>query len=109
MAYDETLAQRIREELEGEGGLTEKEMFGGIGFLVHGNMACGVIGNELMVRVGPDRHEEALQAPATRVFDFSGRPSRGWVMVATALIESEGDLRNWVRQGVDFALTFPPK
>ncbi len=109
MAYDEELTERIRNSLKGQAGLTEKEMFGGIGFLVHGNMACGVIGDELMVRVGPDRHEEALQAPATRVFDFTGRPSKGWVMVAPAGVESEGDLRSWVEQGVEFALTFPPK
>ncbi|MFQ5945470.1 MAG: TfoX/Sxy family protein [Anaerolineae bacterium] len=109
MAYDAKLAERIRKALKGQAGLTEKQMFGGIGFMVHGNMACGVIGDELMVRVGPEAHDEALRAPSTRIFDFSGRPSIGWVMVAQPGLETESDLGNWIRQGVEFALTFPAK
>ena len=81
MAYDEGLAQRIRERLGAEPGVTEKRMFGGIAFLLHGNMAVGVSGDDLMVRVGPDRTDAALARPGTRLFDMTGRPMRGWILV----------------------------
>ena len=72
MAYDETLAQRIRQLLAGQPGLAEKKMFGGIGFLLHGNMACGVIRDTLITRVGPERYEESLELPHAHVFDMTG-------------------------------------
>jgi TfoX/Sxy family transcriptional regulator of competence genes len=109
MAYDEGLAQRIREVLGERPELVEKKMFGGIGFMLQGNMACGVLKDELIVRVGPERYEEALTKPHTRPFDFSGRPMRGWVMVASDGYESDEALQGWVQQGVDFALSLPPK
>src|SRR5574341_53571 len=105
MAYDEGLAQRIREAVREIPGLSEKKMFGGIGFMVHGNMACGVQGDELMVRVGPERHQEALARPHTREFDLTGRPMQGWVMVAREGCEADAALRSWVQQGLDFAMS----
>ena len=77
MVYDEGLAQRLREQLDEEPGLTEREMFGGIGFMLDGNMAAGVLGDELLVRVGPQGHDQAMADPHTRVFDLTGRPMKG--------------------------------
>jgi hypothetical protein len=109
MAYDEGLAQRIRELLGERPGLVEKRMFGGIGFILHGNMACGVHKDALIVRVGPQRYEEALGRPHTRQFDITGRPMKGWVMVGPDGTESDQDLQEWVQRGIDFAGTLPPK
>lgn len=109
MAYDEGLAQRVREMLQEQPELTEKKMFGGIGFMLQGNMACGVIGEELIVRVGPDQHGGALEKPHTRAFDFTGQPMTGWIMVAPDGYESDADLEQWVQQGADFALSLPAK
>ena len=109
MAYDEGLAQRIREALGELPGLVEKKMFGGIGFMVQGNMACGVNKDNLIVRVGPDRYEEALAKPHSGPFDMTGRPMRGWVMVASGGYESDDALREWVQKGVEFAVSLPAK
>jgi TfoX/Sxy family transcriptional regulator of competence genes len=109
MAFNEALAQRIREALPDIPGLTEKKMFGGIGFLVHGNMACGVNGNNLMVRINPDTTEAALAKPFVRVFDLTGRPMKGWILVESEGIQSADDLKNWVQQGVAFARSLPAK
>jgi len=109
MAYDENLAERIRAELGPMPGLLEKKMFGGTGFLVRGNMACGVHGNDLIVRVGPERYEQALARPDTKVFDMTGRPMSGWIMVTPAGVAGDDDLRAWVQQGVEYALSLPSK
>jgi TfoX/Sxy family transcriptional regulator of competence genes len=109
MAYDEALAQRIRAALPNVTGLTEKKMFGGIGFLVYGNMACGVHGNDLMVRINPDSYEAALASPHVRVFDMTGRPMKGWIVVDSAGVQSIEDLQSWLQQGVAFAQSLPPK
>ena len=109
MAHDEGLAQRIREALGELPGLVEKKMFGGVGFMVQGNMACGVNKDDLIVRVGAEQYAEALAKPHTRPFDMTGRPMKGWVMVASDGYESDDALKNWVQQGVDFALSLPPK
>ena len=109
MAYDEGLAQRVREIMQEQPGLVEKKMFGGIGFMVHGNMACGVREDALIVRVGPERYQDTLARPHTRLFDITGRPMKGWVMVAPDGYESDDELAGWVRQGVDFALSLPAK
>jgi TfoX/Sxy family transcriptional regulator of competence genes len=109
MAYDERLAQRVREVLGDLPGLVEKKMFGGVGYMVRGNMACGVNGDDLIVRVGPERYEETLAHPHTRPFDMTGRPMTGWVVVTTEGTESEAGLADWVEQGVSFALTLPAK
>jgi TfoX/Sxy family transcriptional regulator of competence genes len=109
MAYDEGLAQRIQDLLVDQDGLEGKKMFGGIGFLVYGNMACGVNKDALIVRVGPDAYQAALAKPHTRQFDMAGRPMRGWVMVDPEGHSEQESLEAWVHQGLDFALTLPPK
>ncbi|HSR31934.1 MAG TPA: TfoX/Sxy family protein [Anaerolineae bacterium] len=109
MAYDEGLAQRIRESLSELPGLAEKKMFGGVGYMIRGNMACGVHGDEMIVRVGPDSYEEALASTHTRPFDMTGRPMKGWVMVAPDGIESDAELDRWIQRGVEFALSLPQK
>lgn len=109
MAYDEGLAQRIRERLDEERGVTEKRMFGGLAFLVDGNMSVGVVGEELMVRVGADAYEATLALPHAREMDFTGRPMKGFVYVATAGFEGDEDLGAWVDRGLDFARSLPRK
>jgi hypothetical protein len=109
MAFDEGLAHRVRKILEEQPGLDEKKMFGGVGYMIRGNMACGVHGDGLIVRVGPDRYHEALALPHTRDFDITGRPMKGWVVVDPAGYESDDALMDWVQQGVEFALTLPAK
>ena len=109
MAYDEGLAQRVGESLAGHPALVEKKMFGGVGYLLRGNMACGVNGEDLIVRVGPEGYEAALAQPHTRPFDMTGRPMKGWVMVGPEGYEADADLEAWVQQGVEFALSLPPK
>ena len=109
MAYDISLAERIRKVLRGRSKLTEKQAFGGISFMLNGNVACGVIGGEMMVRVGPAAHEQAVHQPHARIFDFSGRPSKGWIMVAPDGLKTDADLKSWVHRGVDFASSLPPK
>ena len=109
MAYDEILAQRVLQILGDRPGLVSKKMFGGIGCMLHGNMACGVHKDSLVVRVGPGRYGEALAQQHTRPFDITGRPMRGWVMVAAEGCQADSDLETWVQLGVDFALPLPPK
>ena len=109
MAYDELLAVRMRAALGPLDGLKEKKMFGGIGFLVYGNMACGVHKNELIVRVGPEKHKDALARPYTHVFDMTGHPMAGWVMVGPEGCATEKELNDWIQQGLAFARTLPAK
>jgi hypothetical protein len=109
MAYDEGLAQRAREIMESIPGYVEKKMFGGIGFMLRGNMACGVNGQDLIVRVGPERYERALSHAHTHEFDLTGRAMKGWVTVLPAGYESDDDLEDWIQQGIDFALSLPAK
>ena len=109
MAYDEGLAERIREQLSDVPAVTEKKMFGGLSFLVQGNMACGVIGTDMVVRVGQEQYTEAMLRPHSREMDFTGRSMKGWVYVAEPGYESEEDLAEWVQMGVDYALSLPAK
>ena len=109
MAYDPDLAARIKALLIGEAGFSERKMFGGICFMLHGHMACGVIGDDLIARVGPERYSDALAELHTRLFDFTGRPMTGWVVVTPPALEGDDDLRRWVEQGVDFARSLPSK
>lgn len=109
MAYDEGLAERIRARLGADPAMSEKRMFGGLAFLHHGNMAVGVIGDELMVRVGPEATDAALARPGTRAFDFTGRPMRGWVVVAASVLSEDRALHAWIEQGHTFAAGLPPK
>lgn len=109
MAYDENLALRIRKRLIEQAGYAEKKMFGGIAYLLHGNMACGILREQLIVRVGPRRYGEALARPDTRPFDVTGRPMTGWVQVAPAGWEAPGQLSAWLELGVAYAHSLPPK
>lgn len=108
MVFDEGLVQRIR-ELLGDTDVLEQRMFGGVGFLDHGNMAFGVLGEELIVRVGPAAHASALARPLVREFDITGRSMNGWVMVGPQACEADEDLRQWLERGLAFAGTLPPK
>lgn len=108
MAYDEGLAERIRTALGGRDDVVEKKMFGGVAFMVSGRMAVGVVHDDLMVRVGPAGHDEALAQPGTRPMDFTGRPSRGMVYVAAQAIASEDALRRWLDRAVAVAVTEGP-
>jgi TfoX/Sxy family transcriptional regulator of competence genes len=109
MAYSEELAKRIRDVIGTPPELAEKVMFGGMGFMVQGNMAVGVIGDELMVRIDKAATDEALTKPGARIFDFTGRPMKGWVMVGELGISTPEGLDNWVQQGVEFASSLPAK
>ncbi len=103
MAYDENLATRVRRALARRRGVSEKKMFGGLCFLVNGAMCCGVLGDELIVRVGNDRHPRAVASPHARPFDFTGRPSRNMLYVAPAGVRTAAMLTRWVSAGVEAA------
>jgi len=109
MAYDKVLAQQVRTLFEGRPGFAEKKMFGGVCFLLHGNMACGVLNEDLIVRVGPDSYEALLKLPETKVFDMTGKPMKGWVMVSAKGHRAKKDMTAWVERGAAFAMTLPPK
>ena len=109
MAYDDGLAQRVHELMADLTNFSEKKMFGGICFMVHGNMACGIIGYDVIVRVGPKNYEAALRKPGVREFDFTGRPMKGWVVISAEIHESDEKLLDWIKQAVDFALSLPQK
>ena len=108
MAYDEALAERIRVELAGVDGASERKMFGGICFMINGNMACGVIGDELMARVG-DAYAALLGEPHARPMDFTGRPMKGMLYVAREGVEAQADLRRWVARTAERAAALPSK
>jgi TfoX/Sxy family transcriptional regulator of competence genes len=109
MAYDEGLAARVRDVLGDHPDIIEKKMFGGLAFMVQGNMACGIIQDDLMVRVGPEGYETALAQPHARSMDFTGKPMRGMVVVDGAGLDTDETLDEWVQRGLQFALSLPPK
>jgi TfoX/Sxy family transcriptional regulator of competence genes len=110
MPVDQDFANRIREELAHLDGITEKAMFGGLGFLLRGNMAVGIMSTgDLMVRVGPDGTDEALAKPHTRLFEMRGRSMTGWVIVDVDAVKTKRQLGPWVKRGVAFASSLPPK
>jgi hypothetical protein len=109
MAYDEGLAERIRDVLEERRDVVERKMFGGLAFMVGGSMCVGIVGDELMVRVGPDAYDQALRRPHARRMDFTGRPMKGFVFVGCAGFESDEDLRAWVDRGLACALAAPKR
>jgi TfoX/Sxy family transcriptional regulator of competence genes len=109
VAYNEQLAERIRAIVGESPSLSETKMFGGIAFMVNGNMFCGVIRDDLMARVGPDRHEEALASPGARLMDFAARPMKGMVFVSPEGYGSDEQLRGWVEQTLEFASSLPVK
>ena len=101
MAYDEHLAERMRGMLEAEADIREKVMFGGIAFMLNGNMSVGIIKDDLMVRVGPDAYEDLLDEPHARIMDFNGRPMKGYVFVGPEGTGSDDDLRRWIEFGLE--------
>jgi TfoX/Sxy family transcriptional regulator of competence genes len=109
MAYDDQLAVRVRDLLATRPGYSERKMFGGLCFMLNGHMCCGIVGDELMVRLAPDKYEDALARPHARPMDFTGRPMRGMVYVGTGGIEGDGALAEWVERGAGFAASLPPK
>ena len=109
MAYDEGLAERIREVMSSQVDVIEKRMFGGLAFMVHGYMCCGVSGDELMLRVGPDQHDQALSLPHARVMDFTGRPMKGFIYVSHEGLASDEQLAEWVNRGLDYVVSLPSK
>jgi hypothetical protein len=110
MSYDEDLANRIRELIGAEPGLSEQTMFGGLAFMLGGHMAVGVSGQGgLMVRVAPEETEALVVKPHARPFEMRGRELRGWVRVDPEGLRTKRELEPWVRRGVDYARTLPPK
>lgn len=109
MAYDEVLADRVRQVLGDRDGITERKMFGGIAWMLDGHMCVGIIGEDLMVRVGPEAYEQALDEPHVRPMDFTGRALKGYVYVGAEAFAGDLDLLEWTQRGADFAATLPPK
>ena len=109
MAYDEGLAQRIREILSDRKDVIEKKMFGGMAFLLSGHMCAGVLNDELMARVGPDQYEGALREPHVREMDFTGKSLRGFVYVGPQGIIDDRDLIKWMERCIQFVSSLPPK
>jgi TfoX/Sxy family transcriptional regulator of competence genes len=108
MAYDLKLAERIRSELNGM-PFVEKKMFGGVGLLLNGNLACGVNKDNLIVRVDPEKHNALLKKPHAKPFDLTGKPMKGWLLVEADGVKTDKQLSAWVKEGVEFAVTLPPK
>ena len=108
MAYNLKLAERIRSQLDGL-PFVEKKMFGGVGFLLNGNLACGVNKDNLIVRVDPEKHGALLKKSHAKPFDMTGRPMKGWLVVEPEGCKTEKQLSAWVKEGVEFASTLPPK
>ena len=109
MAFDDDLANQVRELLAAREGVTERKMFGGIAWLVNGNMACGVLNDDLIVRLEHEESERALAEPHTRAFDVNGRPMRGFLFVAPDGIEAPEALARWVDAGASHAASLEPK
>ena len=109
MAFDEQLATRIRAHLAKRAGVAERKMFGGITFLLRGNMCCGVHREALIVRLGPEEAGRALAEPHTRVFDLTGRPMKAWVLVEPKGLANDDQLGKWVDRAAHWASSLPPK
>ena len=109
MAYDEGVAQRIREIFAGRRDVKEKKMFGGLAFMVRGHMCCGVLGEKLMARVGPKRYAGVLKQAHAREMDFTGKPLNGFVYVDPPGFESDNRLRDWITLCEQFVASLPPK
>jgi TfoX/Sxy family transcriptional regulator of competence genes len=109
MAYDEMLQERIRRTVGGRVGVTEKKMFGGVAFLLDGKMFCGIVKDDLMVRVGPERHEDALKEPHVRPMDFTGRPMKGYVYVDADGNGTDKEVKRWAERGLEFVAMLEKK
>jgi hypothetical protein len=109
MAFDESLAARIRDALDRKRGVEEKKMFGCICFLLNGNALAGVWKDRLIARLGPDEGEAALREPHVRAFDITGRPMKNWVAVGTEGVQDDDQLKEWVERATKFVRTLPRK
>lgn len=109
MAYNEQLTERIRSALARRHGLTQRKMFGGICFMLNGNMCCGVLNDELIVRVMPDEYDAAMGRPHVRAFDFTGKPMKGFVVVLPKGYGADKALKGWIEMGVKCVRSLPAK
>lgn len=109
MPFDESLGERIRESLARRRGIAEKKMFGGLGFLLNGSILVGVWKDSLIVRLDPEEYEEALAEEHVRVFDITGRPMKGWVMVDADGLDEDDDLASWIERALSYVKTLPAK
>jgi TfoX/Sxy family transcriptional regulator of competence genes len=109
MAFSEALAERIRHALARRKNVEEKKMFGGVGFLLNGNLLVGVWKDSLIVRLGPDEGDLALLEPHVREFDITGRPMKGWVLVEAEGVEDDDQLKGWIERALKFVKTLPKK
>ena len=109
MSYDEGIAERVRTALAGQDGVVEKKMFGGLAFMVRGNMCCGVSGTDLMLRVGPDAYSQALEEPDARKMDFTGKALTGFVYVDQTADDAQERLRQWLDRALEYAASLPSK
>jgi hypothetical protein len=109
MVYSKSLVARIRDVLAERRGVVDKKMFGGVGFLLNGNMLVGVWEYSLIARLGPEPAAAALREPHVRPFDVTGRPMKGWVIVDPDGIDTDAELRGWIERALEFVATLPPK
>lgn len=109
MAYDEGLAQRLREEFAVRDDVIEKKMFGGLCFMLAGNMCCGIVKETLMARVGPDQYADALKREHAREMDFTGKALKGMIYVDPIGVAEDQDLQEWVKLCLNFTQSLPPK
>ena len=109
MVFDEKLAGRVRKALARRKGVKEQKMFGGIAFMLHGNMCCGVLDDELVLRLGPELAAKALKRAHTRPVDFTGRVMKSMIMVAPAGHKTDVSLKKWLAEAAGFAASLPPK
>jgi hypothetical protein len=109
MAYDTTLADRMRPYLLGRAGMSERSMFGGLGFLLYGNLCCGIWKDQLIIRLSPHETAGALKEKHVHVFDITGKPMKGWLLIDPAGIKKDTDLYAWIERAVSFVSTMPKK
>jgi TfoX/Sxy family transcriptional regulator of competence genes len=109
MAYDEGLAERVREVLAGARGITEKRMFGGLCFLLHGNMIAGIVKNELMVRYAHEQHDAVMKMKHVRPMDFTKKPMKGFAFVGPEAFDAQADLEEWIDRCLAYVSKLPRK
>jgi TfoX/Sxy family transcriptional regulator of competence genes len=109
MAYDDAFAARVRDAVAGRGELSERKMFGGLCFMLNGNMFAGVSDRGLMLRVGAERYDALLARPGARLMDFTGRPMVGFLYVDRSACDSEAGLAGWLDEALGYVETLPGK
>lgn len=109
MALDEHLVARVEGLIGARDGIVSRRMFGGIAWMLDGNMACGIVGDDLMLRLGPDGAHASLTEPGVRAMDFTGRPLRGFVYVDAEATAGDAELTGWIERSLTFAASLPPK